>query len=388
MQGGTRSYEMARRLVDRGHKVTMITSWREPGRGKSWFVSDEGGIDVHWLPVEYGNEMGYAKRLQAFTRFAAGASQRAASLDTDVIFATSTPLTIALPGVYAARKQKCPMVFEVRDLWPEMPIAIGALKNPLLILAARRLEQFAYRNSDYIVALSPGMAKGVADSGFDAGKIVTIPNGCDLDQFDIEDSPDQVFRAQRPELGDGPIVLYAGALGRVNGVDYMVRLAAATWNLDPSARFVVLGAGSELQSVKALANELGVLGKNFFLYPQVPKAEIGRAFAAASVVTSWIVDLPAAEKNSANKFFDGLAAGRPVCLNHGGWQAELLEEHGAGFSLPRDFPEAASILTSKLADKSGLESSGLAARRLAESEFSRDKLARMLENTLVRASGT
>lgn len=387
MQGGTRSYELARRLVEYGHQVNMVTSWREPGRGKSWFVSDEGGIDVHWLPVEYGNEMGYAKRLQAFTRFAVGASRRAASLDSDIVFATSTPLTIALPGVYAARKQKCPLVFEVRDLWPEMPIAIGALRNPLLIAAARQLEKFAYRNSDYIVALSPGMAQGVADSGFDASKIVTIPNGCDLDQFDIENSPDQVFRAQRPELGDGPIVLYAGALGRVNGVDYMVRLAAATWTLDPSARFVVLGAGSELRSVKALADELGVLGKNFFLYPQVPKAEIGGAFAAASIVTSWIVDLPAAEKNSANKFFDGLAAGRPVCLNHGGWQAELLKEHGAGFSLPRDVSEAASILASKLADKSGLKSSGLAARKLAESEFSRDKLAMMLENTLIRASG-
>ena len=387
MQGGTRSYEMARRLVEYGHQVNMVTSWREPGRGKSWFVSEEGGIDVHWLPVEYGNEMGYAKRLHAFTRFAVGASRRAACLDSDIVFATSTPLTIALPGVYAARKQKCPMVFEVRDLWPEMPIAIGALRNPLLISAARQLERFAYRNSDCIVALSPGMADGVADAGFDASKIVTIPNGCDLDQFDLGSSSGREFRAQRPELGDGPIVLYAGALGRVNGVDYMARLAAACQHLDQSARFVVLGAGSELQTVTALASELGVLGKNFFLYPQVAKTEIGGAFAAASVVTSWIVDLPAAEKNSANKFFDGLAAGRPVCLNHGGWQAELLRKYGAGFTLSRDYEEAARTLISKLADKSGLEASGLAARKLAESEFSRDRLATLLEKTLVRASG-
>jgi len=140
--------------------------------------------------------------------------------------------------------------------------------------------------------------------------------------------------------------------------------------------------------VKALAVELGVLGKNFFMYPPEPKTEIGAAFAAASVVTSWIVDLPAAEKNSANKFFDGLAAGRPVCLNHGGWQADLLKKHGAGFTLPRGLEEAAKILVSKLADKSGLQSSGLAAKRLAESEFSRDKLAGMLEETLLRASRT
>ena len=365
----------------------MVTSWREPRDGKSWFVTDEDGINVHWLPVEYGNEMGHAKRLQAFTRFAVGASRRAASLESDVVFATSTPLTIALPGVYAARKQKCSMVFEVRDLWPEMPIAIGALNNPLLIAAARQLERFAYRNADYVVALSPGMAEGVVNVGYDSDRVVTIPNGCDLDQFDSNNGGDVIFRAQRPELGDGPIVMYAGALGKVNGVDYMVRLAAACYSRDESVRFVVLGAGSELPAVKALAADLGVLGKNFFLYPQVPKAEIGSAFAAAAVVTSWIVDLPAAEKNSANKFFDGLAAGRPVCLNHGGWQADLLEAHGAGFVLPRDCSEAARILTSKLLDKSALQTSGLAARKLAETEFSRDQLAAKLEKTLTLASG-
>ena len=386
MQGGTRSYELARRLVGYGHQVSIVTSWREPRDEKSWFVTEEGGIDVHWLPVEYGNEMSFAKRLQAFTRFAVGASRRAASLDSDVVFATSTPLTIALPGVYAARRQKCPMVFEVRDLWPEMPIAIGALNNPLLIAAARKLERFAYRNSDYIVALSPGMAEGVIDTGYDSDRVVTIPNGCDLDQFDFDNGDDISFRAQRPELGDGPIVLYAGALGKVNGVDYMVRLAVATHSMDASVRFVVLGAGSELRAVEALAADRGVLGKNFFLYPQVPKAEIGSAFAAASVVTSWILDLPAAEKNSANKFFDGLAAGRPVCLNHGGWQADLLEEYGAGFVLPRDHSEAAKILMSKLLDESALQVSGLAARRLAETKFSRDMLAAKLEETLVLAS--
>ena len=124
MTGGTRSYEMALRLVRAGHEVHMITSERTPGIDRrGWRVEDVHGITVHWLPVRYSNRMTFARRLVAFAEFAWGAGRRAASLDTDLVFATSTPLTIALPGVYAARHHRIPMVLEVRDLWPTVPIA-------------------------------------------------------------------------------------------------------------------------------------------------------------------------------------------------------------------------------------------------------------------------
>lgn len=130
MSGSTRSYEIARRLVSAGHRVSVVTSSRISDDRKGWVQSNESGIDVHWLAVPYSNRMAYGERISAFLRFAFGAARRAASLRGDVVFATSTPLTIAIPGVFAARKLKVPMVFEVRDLWPEVPIAIGALRNP------------------------------------------------------------------------------------------------------------------------------------------------------------------------------------------------------------------------------------------------------------------
>src|SRR5680860_1523682 len=92
MPGGTRSYEMARRLVAWGHEVHMITSDRSRDRG-DWCVTDENGIQVHWLPVAYSNTMDFQKRLQAFLRFAAKAARRAATIDCDVVFATSTPVS-------------------------------------------------------------------------------------------------------------------------------------------------------------------------------------------------------------------------------------------------------------------------------------------------------
>lgn len=386
MQGSTRSYEMGRRLVERGHSVVMLTSWRDVHPDRDWFITDEGGIEVHWLPVLYRNEMTYSERIRAFFRFAFSAARRAASLDGDVVFATSTPLTIALPGAWAARRRRRPMVFEVRDLWPQMPIAIGALRNPLAIWAARRLEHFAYRNAARIVALSPGMAEGVAEAGFAPDRIRVIPNSCDLDLFQPDSGLGQLFRDSYPKLGNGPIVLYAGTIGRINGVEYMVDLAGACARLAPAANFVVLGAGSESDRVRQRAIELGVLNKNFHILPQLPKKDVVVAFAAASVVCSWVVDIPGTEKNSANKFFDGLAAGRAIAINHGGWQADILNESGAGLVLSRKVDEAAQQLSAWLNDPERLASAGHRARALGESRFSRDRLAGELEAVLKEAA--
>ena len=135
MPGGTRPYEMARRLVAKGHEVNMVCSWRASDGRTNWFETKEAGISIHWLPVPYSNRMSYRARIQAFLKFALLSTFKAASLDSDIVYASSTPLTIALPAIIAALKCNVPMVLEVRDLWPEMPIAIGALNNPLAIFA-------------------------------------------------------------------------------------------------------------------------------------------------------------------------------------------------------------------------------------------------------------
>ena len=180
MSGSTRSYEMARRLVAAGHQVEMITSWRDATDKRDWFVTHEEGIRVHWLPVRYSNHLGYAQRIRAFLSYALASASRAAALPADVVLASSTPLTIALSAIYAKWRRGVPLVFEVRDLWPEVPIAMGALKSPVTRWLARRLEKFAYANSEAIVALSPGMKAGMLARGVSADKVSVIPNGSDL----------------------------------------------------------------------------------------------------------------------------------------------------------------------------------------------------------------
>lgn len=395
MAGGTRSYEMARRLVRFGHEVHMITTDRSTGderdgrsrrRRQGWTRTEEAGIHVHWLPAPYANRMSYRDRLRSFLRFALTASPQAKRLRPDVVFATSTPLTVALPAVYAAKRNRVPMVFEVRDLWPELPIAVGALKNPVMIAAARWLERFAYRHSRRIVALSPGMKDGIVANGYPPENVSVIPNSCDFELFDIDPQAGREFRRRHEWLGDRPLVVYTGALGLLNGVDFLARVAAGVRDRDAEVRFLVVGTGQEEKKVRQTAADLGVLDRTFFMIPSLPKHDMPALLSAANIATSLFIDLKEMWANSANKFFDALAAGRPIAINYGGWHADLLTTSEAGLVLDVNDPVAAADrLVGALRDPQWLHRAGSAARQLGRDRFNRDDLATQLELVLREA---
>jgi glycosyltransferase involved in cell wall biosynthesis len=346
-------------------------------------VSEESGIDVHWVSVPYDNRMSYGQRIRSFLEFAWRAARRAASKQADVVFATSTPLTIAIPAVYAARRLDCPMVFEVRDLWPEVPIAIGALRNPVSKWLAYALQRIAYRSSARIVALAPGMADAVARTGYPRERITVIPNGCDS-----VDAADDGMAAQLREdtwLGERPLVVFTGTLGLVNGMSYLPRLAAAVRAIDPDIRFVVVGDGREYGATVELAKALGVLDANLRFLGRQPRS-VASAWNRAADVTLALFDGPEIVWRDAvqNKFFESLAAGTPVASNFRGFQSIVAEEAGAGIVLSRtDIGSAARSLVSLLRDSTALGRASEAARLLARTRFNRDDLARQLESVLV-----
>src|SRR3954469_310705 len=185
--GGTRSYEFARRFVAAGHGVRMVTA----GSGRSRV----DGIEVVGVPGAYSDYMSATassdrERMLAFARFGAGATLAAVrGPRPDVIYATSPPLTIALPALAAAPRWRAPLVFEVRDLWPEAPIQMGALANPRLRRWARSAERTAYRRARRVIALSPGIRDGVIEAGAAPEKVELVPNAADLDLFRPAERP-------------------------------------------------------------------------------------------------------------------------------------------------------------------------------------------------------
>jgi glycosyltransferase involved in cell wall biosynthesis len=332
--------------------------------------------------------MGFVQRIKAFLAFALAARKKTVELDGDIIFATSTPLTIALPAVPAARKKKIPMVFEVRDLWPEMPIAVGALKNPLLRFAAHKLEHWAYHNAAAVVALSPGMKEGVVRTGYPPEQVAVIPNSSDNAEFKYNPDAAARFRAERDWLGDKPLIVYTGAFGSTNGVGYMVPVAKELLGRGSDVRILLVGDGAEKAKIVEQAKQADVLGINLFIEDKLPKRKIPALLSAANMASALFIDLPEMRPNSANKFFDALASGTPVLLNYGGWMHEMVNSHGCGLAMwQRTISEVAQQLDQKLHDNAWLERSGAAARQLAEQHFDRDLLAEQLIRVLETVNG-
>jgi len=380
MPGGTRSYEMAKMLVKWGHEVHIVTSYRKVSQNKTWFIEKIDGVTVHWLPVKYSNKMGFTSRMVAFITFALLASKKAYNLKGDVVFATSTPLTICIPGIVASKLNKIPMVFEIRDLWPDVPIALGFLKNRVIIKIAKWLESFAYKSSSRVIALAPGMADGVSATGYDAKRIAIIPNGCDLELFNTE-------LVSSFEGDNCLIVLYMGAIGPANGVDFIPHLASALISQfsETGIKFVIAGDGRCLDSVKQLTKELEVEEIVSFL-GAIPKKDIPAWTNKCSATIMTYTGPEVLYRDSvSNKFFDSLAAGKPIFANFKGFSTLVAQSAGCATILPeRDFTAAAYLLRKQLKDCVYRDRSRLVAKELATQYFDRIYTAKLLENILLQ----
>ena len=375
--GGTRSYEFARRFVRQGHSVTMVTAASPPAQAGR---RREDGIEVVAVPAGFGDyvratKLGYGRRALEFARFAVAATRTVLGVPRpDVVYATSPPLTMAVPALAASKRFGAPLVFEVRDLWPEAPIQMGALPNPVLQRAARALEKAVYRNSDHVNALSPGMRDGVVAAGVPGERVSMIPNACDLDVFDP--SLDGSDMRERLSLGDRFVCSYFGTMGEANDLTQVVDAAP----LAPDVTFVLHGDGKRRESLRARARERGA-DNVVFSEPVRDKASVARLAAASDACMTIYKDVPILATCSPNKLFDTFAAGRPAVVNCDGWMRSLVEDNEAGvFARPGDPADLAAQVLALREDPERRARMGANARALAEREFDRDLLAgRMLE---------
>lgn len=389
MTGSIRTFETMRRLAECGFQIHVVTT--DPtGKGttRKTKESPRAGIQITRIPVPYDNAYSYPARIRAFIRFSWRATLEALRERFDVLLVGSPPLTVALPGIVLRALRRKPIVLEVRDLWPELPITMKALRSPLLILMARALESVSYRSASEIIALSEGMAHGVRARAPSGARITVIPGGSDVDFFRVNGEEAEAFRSRFDWLGDRPLVLYVGTFGRIYGVPYLVDIAEEMVKIDRDVRFLIVGSGHDDELIRARASEAGLLDRTVFVWKRIKKSEVPTLYAAADMGTSVFIDVPEMWNNSANKFFDTLAAGRPIAINHGGWQAELIKKHDIGIILPASEPkQAARAMSAALADRQWLGSAGTRARKLAAQQFDRAILAEQFGEVIARTVG-
>lgn len=376
---GTRSYEMAQALIRAGHSVTMVCGSYAQGktglsahfqRGRRRGVVN--GIDVIEFDLNYANDMGVVQRLGVFLKFAVGSIGVALREPADVVFATTTPLTAGIPGIFARWLTRKPFVFEVRDLWPELPKAMGVITNPVALWLMSVLEWASYRSADRLVGLSPGIVEGIAKRGVDKSRIAMVPNGCDMGLFSTPEV------AWRPEgvRDDQLLAIFTGTHGDANGLDAVVNAAADLKKRGrDDIRIALVGQGREKPRLIAAVEERG-LDNVLFLDP-VPKTKLTGLMAGADIGMQILRNVPAFYfGTSPNKFFDYISAGLPVLNNYPGWVAGLIEESECGFAVPPDDQSAfADALIQAAEDRDALLRKGVNAREVAETQFARSKLS-------------
>jgi glycosyltransferase involved in cell wall biosynthesis len=370
---GTRYYEFTRRWAAAGHDVTVVTSIYDKSdlvpRG---FVTrfDIEGVRVIAMNLVLSNKHGILRRLVTFALFSLMSCGYALRLPADVVIASSGPITVGVPGLLAHWLRRKPLIFEVRDLWPEGAIQLGMLRGRFTQALARWFERLCYRNANAVVALSPGMAAGVR-AVEPRANVVTIPNAADLDLF----RPDIAPTAATAAANGGFMVLYAGTLGRANSSTELVDIATAlARRRADDVRIVVIGDGYERANMERLATERGLA--NLVFLGKLPKTEVAAWHGVAAMTLCLFKPYPVLATCSPNKLFDSLAAGRPVLNNTDGWIRDLLSRTQTGESFAAgDAERAADQIVGLRDDAVRRRAMGARARQVAETEFARDTLA-------------
>ncbi|HRN54819.1 MAG TPA: glycosyltransferase family 4 protein [Agriterribacter sp.] len=331
--GGTRSYWIAQELIKNGHQVIMVTANSKAVLRRE--VKQIDGIKVIYLKETYSQDMSVSVRLKAFLRFSwKSIKESAKQKDIDLVIATSTPLTVGITALFMKWFKKVPYVFEVRDLWPEVPIQMGAFKNPLIIKATRWFEKKIYTNAEHVIALSPGMQEGVMKY-IPKEKTSMIPNMSKIDQFwPRPQNRELLNKLQLKE--DSFKAIYFGALGLANGAEIIID-AAILLKRDPSVEFIFLSKGSTEAGLIEKCKNAGLSNVRFpGLFPMKETSEIVN-LCNVSLVT--FKDLPILYTNSPNKLFDSLSAGKPIIVNSAGWTKQMVEENNCGFYVDPHQPQ-------------------------------------------------
>lgn len=375
--GAIRSYYLAKALVERGVETVVITAHNERKHRRECLE----GIDVHFVPVAYENRFGFNRRLWAFFRFVLAAVKLAgAHHDADLCYTISTPLTTGLAAIMIRRRYGIPYIFEVGDLWPDAPVALGFIRNPLARILLFRVEKAIYRRADAIVALSVAIREAIGKK-ISGKSIHLLPNMADTTFFrqtEKDSGLEEKFGVQGKF-----VVSYIGAVGMANGLSYFLDCAAATQRHGLPVRFLLCGDGAMLAELKAHAKELELDNLTFIPFQNREGVRDVMNVTDASFISYLPVKI--LETGSPNKYFDALAAGKLAIINFGGWIKDEIEKARCGIYVESGSPEDfVTKVKPFVEDRSLLKKYQCASRKLAEAKYSRSETGSRYWELIIR----
>ena len=387
---GTRSYDVSRYLVQMGHSVTMICGLHDQSslaRMPRWRLFRThwiDGIKVVVCNANYSNKMKVPARLWAFVKFAvlstlACLRERGA----DLIFATSTPLTVGIPARIGSALKRIPYVFEVRDLWPEDLLDAGRIKPGLQYKLWECLESFSYGGARKILLVSKGFHDRLLERGLAPQRLETVVLGADGGLFaDVE--PNRVYMEQHGLAGK-TVAVYTGAHGDANGLSQLIDAADRLRHRSDIA-VVLIGEGKMKEGLKAAAAARGLT--NFHLLDPVPKYELPSILAACHIGLMILKQIPRPRWVTPNKIFDYMFAGLPSIVNFAGTTADMVVADGTGVAARPGCAEDLAARIEHWADHPDERAAvGRHAREVAWAKYDRKSIANRLSEVFQECLG-
>jgi colanic acid biosynthesis glycosyl transferase WcaI len=357
---------LASALIRRGHDVEVVTAMPNhlfgrtlPGyRHRLYMREVIDGVRVHrtWIYVATGTG---TRRIASYLSFA-GSSLIGLlrARRPDAIFVESPPLFLAVPGWIAAKVRRCPLIFNVADLWPDAVRELGVMSAGPLLRVAERLEAWTYRRATMINVVTQGIAHRLRENKrVPASKLRFLPNGVDVETFAPRARSGEL--AARLELDERPVFLYVGTHGIAHALDHLIAAAAQV----PEALVLLVGAGTTKSTLVELARDL----ENVRFIDPVPLEEMSEYF---SLAYASIVPLVRCEVNRGarpSKLFASLACGVPVIYSGEGEGAAIVTDAHAGLVVP---PEDSRAIAN-------------AMRRLIDDPVQRDEMAKRARDVAV-----
>lgn len=346
----TRTFEHACEWVDKGHKVTVITSAPNFPEGKvfegyknKWLSKENTqGINVWRVKTYITANEGFIKRTIDFVSFMV--SSLFFGLFTrkiDVVIGTSPQFFTVISAWALAKFKRVPFVFELRDIWPASITAVGAMRGNWIINVLEKLELFLYRQADLIIAVTHSFKSELQNRGVFSEKIKVVLNGVDLERYNPLPEKDEILVAKY-ELKNKFVIGYIGTHGLAHGLENIVE-AAELITKEDNIRLLFVGGGADRSRLEKIVRERGL--ENVVMIPRQPKDLMPRVWSLCDISLVHLKDSPLFRTVIPSKIFESMAMGLPILMAMPiGEATDIIENHKAGIKVP---PECSKELSEK-----------------------------------------
>ncbi len=382
----TRAFEMSRNWVLAGHQVTMLTEFpNHPSgvipdsyKGKLFERDRLQGVEVIRVWVKASPVKNFRNRMMFYLSFMVNAALAGLFLARgkfDLIYVSSPPLFAGASALFLKYMKRLPMIFEVRDLWPESAVALGELSNKQAISMAKRLEQACYNNARLVVVVTQGICERLIQHGLPEQKLLLVPNGANTDLFIFKSAGRERIRREL-RLEDKFVAVYAGIHGLAQGLETIVETARLLKD-NQQLHFLLIGDGPKKAELVTLAKTYNL--PNLTLLAEKSREQIPDYLSAADIALVPLKNNEIFKGALPSKIFDAWACERPVLISIDGEARAIVESVKGGVFVPPEEPEKIAAALLQLMQSPGeLQSMGQNGRSFTCQNNSRAALAEKL----------